>query len=255
MRIVGTHRQQPLLRQRHHLGAAGHHEILHPGHDGRGRDVGAGDARPAEAVEGDTTGSDVVAGVERRHATEVAALLADLRAGSPHDVVDVGGVEAVALDERLEHGSTEVLRVEVGEGALARFADPARGAACVDDECVSHVGSLVEPCAGSRGRHGRLRRQREAAHDRRRQGASHPGSAARPAELQRTPGSAHTTESGSPTGVSWLNTLIHRPSTSDHSDDTYIDSVSMRPGRRKVARYDSITWPSATWSVRASAIT
>ena len=81
---------------------------------------------------------DVVAGVERRHPTEVAALLADLRAGAPHDVVDIGGVEAVALDQRLEHGAAEVLRVQVRERALALLADPAGRAAGVDDQCVGH---------------------------------------------------------------------------------------------------------------------
>ena len=69
----------------------------------------------------------VVAGVERGHAAEVAALLADLRAGAPDDVVDVGGVEVVALGERPQHRGGEVLRVEVGERALAVLAD-ARGA-------------------------------------------------------------------------------------------------------------------------------
>ena len=62
----------------------------------------------------------------------------DLRAGAPDDVVDVGGVEAVALDQRLEHGAPEVLRVQVRERALALLADAPRRAAGVDDEGVGH---------------------------------------------------------------------------------------------------------------------
>ncbi len=83
----------------------------------------------------------VVAGVERGHAAEVAALLAHLRAGAPHDVVDVGGVEPVALDERGEHRRRQVLGMEMGEGALPLLADAPRGAAGVDDQCVRHGGA------------------------------------------------------------------------------------------------------------------
>src|SRR3712207_9035976 len=64
---------------------------------------------------GDTARRHLVAGVERRHPTEVAALLAHLGARAPDDVVDLGGVEAVALHEGPQHGRGEVLGVEVGE--------------------------------------------------------------------------------------------------------------------------------------------
>ena len=69
---------------------------------GRG-EVGRGDPAAAEAVERDAAGLDVVAGVERRHPAHVAALQADLRRAAPDDVVDLGGVEIVAVLERLEH--------------------------------------------------------------------------------------------------------------------------------------------------------
>ena len=82
--------------------------------------------------------SHVVAGVERGHAAEVAALLAHLGARAPHDVVDVGGVEVVAIGQRLEDGAGQVLRVEVGQRPLAGLADAARRPAGVDDQGVRH---------------------------------------------------------------------------------------------------------------------
>ena len=136
--IVRTHREEALLRQRHHLGATGHDEILHARHHGMSRVVRRRDARSAEAVEGGAAGGHVVAGVERGHPTEVATLLAHLRTGAPHHVVDVGGVEPVALDERGEHRRGEVLRMQVRQGALAGLADAAWRTAGIDDQCVGH---------------------------------------------------------------------------------------------------------------------
>src|SRR3546814_6385741 len=61
---------------------------LHAGHHRGDGHVRGGDARTAEAVEGDAAGGDVVAGVEGGHAPEVAALGADLHARAPHHVVE-----------------------------------------------------------------------------------------------------------------------------------------------------------------------
>src|SRR3546814_1715072 len=44
---------------------------------------------------------------QRRHAAEVAALLAVLRRGRPDDVVDRRGVEIIAVADRCEHGRSE----------------------------------------------------------------------------------------------------------------------------------------------------
>jgi hypothetical protein len=125
----------------HHLGAAGDHQVFHARHDrGRGH-VHRGDARAAEAVEGGGAGLDVIAGVERGHAAEVAALLAPLRGGAPDDVVDLGGVQVIALGDRLQHRGRELLRVDARQGAFAHLADAPRGPACVDDVSVSHGSS------------------------------------------------------------------------------------------------------------------
>ena len=104
--------------RRHHLGAAGDDEMLEARamieaaakHDG-------GDAGAAEAVERDATDPHVVAGVERRHAPEVAALGPHLHARAEDDVVDVGGVEAVAVADGGEDGGAKALRVD-GRRAL-----------------------------------------------------------------------------------------------------------------------------------------
>src|SRR5262245_60347812 len=97
---------------RHHLGAARDHEILGTGHDRVGRHVDTRDARTTEAVEGHGARTHVIAGIERRHAPEIAALGRDLRAAAPDDVIDVGSVDAGALGEREQHGGAELLRMD-----------------------------------------------------------------------------------------------------------------------------------------------
>ena len=151
--VAGVHHERPARRggpARHHLGAAGDHEILHARHDPGGRDVDGGDARAAEAVERHAAGADVVAGVERRHPAQVAALLAALRAGAPDDVVDFGGVEAVALGQRAQDGGAELLRMNVRQRALAGLADAARRAQASMMRASAMAISLNSDC-GSNG--------------------------------------------------------------------------------------------------------
>ncbi len=128
---------------RHHLAAAGDDEILRARHDGIGRHVDAGDAGAAEAIQRHGAGADVIAGIERRHAPEIAALGRDLRAAAPDDVIDIGGVDAGALGQRAQHGGAELLRMNARQRALAGLAYAARGPAGVDDQCVSHGVFLV----------------------------------------------------------------------------------------------------------------
>src|SRR6185312_17330595 len=88
----------------HHLGTARDHQILRARHDGIGGHGDAGDAGTAETVECDPAGADIVAGVERRHAPEIATLRSELCGGAPDDVVDIGGVDAGALGQRPQYG-------------------------------------------------------------------------------------------------------------------------------------------------------
>src|SRR5690606_22084033 len=83
----------PVAGHRHHLRAAGDDEVFHPRHDLGGAEGDRGDPRAAIAIEGHARGPDVVAGVERGHAAEVARLVAYLGAGAPDDVIDVGGAK------------------------------------------------------------------------------------------------------------------------------------------------------------------
>ena len=61
---------------------------------------------------------DVVAGVERGHAAQVAALGADLAARPPDDVVHVGGVEAVKVNVRVVAATNRDLEQMVESGAF-----------------------------------------------------------------------------------------------------------------------------------------
>ena len=124
----------------HHLGAAGDDQVFHARHDhGRGQ-IDRGDPGATEAVEGNTAGLDVVAGVERGHAAEVAALLAALAGRAPDDVINLGGVQIVALGHGPEHRGGQLLRMDIGERAFANLADAARRAAGVDDQGFGHGG-------------------------------------------------------------------------------------------------------------------
>ena len=107
-----------------------------------GRHVDAGDAGAAEAIQRHAAGAHVIAGVERRHPAEIAALLAALRTGAPDDVVDIGGIDAGAIGERAQHRGAELLRMDARQGALAGLADAPRRSACVDDQRVNHGVSL-----------------------------------------------------------------------------------------------------------------
>ena len=140
-KIAVVHHERPLAAtafHRHHLGAAGDHEILGARHDRVGRHVDAGDAGTAEPVQRHRAGAHVIAGIERRHPAEIAALLAALRTGTPDDVVDISGIDAGAIGQRAQYRCAELLRMDARQGALAGLADAPRRPACVDDQRVNH---------------------------------------------------------------------------------------------------------------------
>ena len=89
-------------------------------------------ARAAEAVEGDAGGVERPAGVERGHAGDVHRVVAAAGAAAHHDVVDVGGVEAVAVLQGVEHLGEDPLRVDVVQRAVLLALAPRR-ADGVDD--------------------------------------------------------------------------------------------------------------------------
>jgi hypothetical protein len=93
-----------------------------------------------KTVQRNAAGAHVIAGIERRHPAEIAALRAALGAG---DVVNVGGVDAGAIGERAQYRCAELLRMNARECALARLANAARRPACVDDQRVNHGAFLT----------------------------------------------------------------------------------------------------------------
>ncbi|KAF1051747.1 MAG: hypothetical protein GAK41_01241 [Burkholderia gladioli] len=74
---------------------------------------------------------------QRRHARDVAVVLAGLVGAAEDHVVDRGPVDvAIALDERLERHCAEVVGANAGQRAAAVAVD--RGADCVTEECIGH---------------------------------------------------------------------------------------------------------------------
>ena len=144
--IAVVHHERPLAAtafHRHHFGTAGDDEILGARHDRGRRHVDAGDPGAAETIERDAAGAHVIAGVERRHPPQIAALRTALGAGAPDDVVDIGGIDAGALGQRTKHRCAELLRVNARQRPLAGLANAARRPAGIDDQCVNHVSVLV----------------------------------------------------------------------------------------------------------------
>src|SRR5690606_15021216 len=90
------------------------------------------------AVKRNARSLDGIARVERRHSTHVTALRAALGGSPPDYVIDFIGLDVVAFGKRGENRACKMLRMKMGERALAHLANAARGAACVDDICVRH---------------------------------------------------------------------------------------------------------------------
>ena len=80
----------------------------------------------------------VEAGVEHGHPAEVTALGPHLHAGAEHDVVDVGGVEVVAIDDSAEHRRAEALRMDLGQRCPCRPCRCRGRAAGVDEPSLGH---------------------------------------------------------------------------------------------------------------------
>ena len=95
-------------------------EILAARHDGQvAARFTVGHARTAEPVDRDAEAECRIARVERRHAAEVAALLADLAGCAPDHVVDVGGVEPLRSASAFSTVAASCWGWMSGERALA----------------------------------------------------------------------------------------------------------------------------------------
>jgi hypothetical protein len=103
MFVAAVHEWRPMRqigRIGHHLRAAGDDEIFHSRHDGGGRHTHGCDAGSAKPIQRNAAGDDVEAGVQRRHATQVGALLVYLRGGAPDDIINLLRIQMVASGNR-----------------------------------------------------------------------------------------------------------------------------------------------------------
>ena len=122
--------------QAHHLDAARDHEVVDTGHHGCSCKLGCLLGRATLPVDRDTRDALRKPSREPRRARHVDRLRSDLVDAAEDDVVDVRGVDPGPLDERGQHMSAEVGRMNLGKAATA---PPHRGAYCLNDECVWNV--------------------------------------------------------------------------------------------------------------------
>jgi hypothetical protein len=98
--------------------------------------------------------STVVAGTDSgRPAGDVEGLHADLADAAADDLADLGGVDAAALDQAVEHGAQEVSRVDGGQPPVAAPDGAAHGFDD-DDFAFAHGGSLGQVCNDRSSRRG-----------------------------------------------------------------------------------------------------
>ncbi len=127
MLVVGVEAVGAVARRpAHRLDARADHEILVSGADAHRRERDRLLARAAEPVQRDAGDRDRPAGIEHGHAADVVGVVAGVGTVAAHDVVDVGGIESDPVAETVEHLPEHLLRVQVGEAALALLADAAR---------------------------------------------------------------------------------------------------------------------------------
>ena len=122
---------------RHHLGPGGDDDVELAGPDrGRGVEVPL-HRRAALPVDGGATHGLRPTRDERDHPPHVPALLADLRDAAELDVLDLGRVEVLALDERIQDLAGELVAANRRERAVP-LAD--WRADRIDDQCVRFPG-------------------------------------------------------------------------------------------------------------------
>jgi hypothetical protein len=128
---------------RHRFNPAADGELRLAALDLRRRHVDGLKRRRAEAVDVNPGGRFGKAGVHHRRSGDHRALLADRRDAAHDHVVDLRGVERVAVADRFEHLGRELDRGDLVEGAV-RLSLAARRPYGVINECVSHRGRPFE---------------------------------------------------------------------------------------------------------------
>src|SRR3954468_7679942 len=129
---AGGERQHP-----HVLDAPADDDVVDAGGDLRRSEVDRLLGRAALQVDGGRRGLDGQAGLEPRVAAHVQPLRAELLDATRDHVLDLGGIDARALDDRLVRGAEEHVRVRVLVVALLSVATPHGGAGGLDDDDLS----------------------------------------------------------------------------------------------------------------------
>ena len=121
---------------RHRFHAGGNHDVHRAGHHGLRREVQRLLRRTALAV--DRGGGHAFRQLRGHHrvAGDVVGLLAGLHHAAHDDVFDLGGIDARAIDQRIQHGSGEIGRMPACETSPLAAA---RGACGGDDIGLGHV--------------------------------------------------------------------------------------------------------------------
>ena len=126
--VVRAHRDA-----RHHLDAARDDEVELSRPDRRGGVEVRLHRRAALAVDGRAATETGQPGGERDVAADVPRLLVDLRHAAPLHVLDLGGIDAVPLDERVHDLGRELVAADVRQRAVLL---PDRAANGIDDDCA-----------------------------------------------------------------------------------------------------------------------
>ena len=84
---------------------------------------------------------EVIARIERRHAADVACLLAKRGGDTPDHIVNFGGVDRVTILQRGEDRGGKMLGMHLRQRTFAHLAKAARGSNGVDDIGLCHGSS------------------------------------------------------------------------------------------------------------------
>ena len=134
MGVVGVEPVGPIGGEvAHRLHPGPDDQILMAGQNPHGRKRHRLLARTAETVEGDAGNGDRPPGVQHGHAPDVVSVVPHVGTVAGDHVVNVGGLETDPLLQALQHLSQDPLGVQVGQGALALFADAPGGTHPVDN--------------------------------------------------------------------------------------------------------------------------
>jgi hypothetical protein len=141
--LGGELRSKTHRHPRHRFNAGGDHDVHRAGHHGLGRKMQRLLRRAALAV--DRGGGNAFRELRSHHgvARDVVGLLAGLHHAAHDHVLDLGGIDLGAVDQRIQHGSGKIGRMPACETSALAAARGTRGG---DDIGLGHVCSPLDCC-------------------------------------------------------------------------------------------------------------